>query len=85
MSKDSASSHEKFIAKYDLPFRLLVDDQTKVATQYGVWKEKSMYGRKYMGVVRSTFVINPSGKIQKIYDKVKVADHAQTVLDELDV
>ncbi|MGE4232487.1 MAG: thioredoxin-dependent thiol peroxidase [Bacteriovoracia bacterium] len=83
VSKDSVESHAKFKGKFKLPFDLLVDDQTKVAQAYGVWKEKSMYGRKYMGMERSTFVIDEKGKIQKIYSKVKVPKHIETILEDL--
>ena len=80
VSKDSVASHQKFKSKYDLPFLLLSDPESTVCELYGVWKEKSMYGRKYMGIERSTFVISPSGKIEAIYSKVKVKDHAEEVL-----
>ena len=72
ISKDSVESHVKFKSKYELPFALLADETTKVCKAYGVWQEKSLYGRKFMGVVRTTFVIDGKGVIQKIYDKVKV-------------
>ena len=83
ISKDSVESHVKFKSKYELPFALLADETTKVCKAYGVWQEKSLYGRKFMGVVRTTFVIDGKGVIQKVYDKVKVTDHAATVLKEL--
>jgi len=83
VSKDSVVSHQKFKEKYDLPFPLLSDDSGEVCEKYGVWKQKSMYGRKYMGIERSTFVIGADGKIAKIYNKVKVKDHAKTVLADL--
>ena len=83
ISKDSVASHQKFKLKYELPFTLLSDPDGKVCELYGVWKEKSMYGRKYMGIERTTVVISPQGKIEKIYSKVKVKDHAVIVLDEL--
>jgi peroxiredoxin Q/BCP len=83
VSKDSVKSHQKFKEKNSLPFALLSDPEGKVCELYGVWKQKSMYGRKYMGIERTTFVISPEGKIQKIYPKVKVADHVETVLAEI--
>lgn len=83
ISKDSAASHAKFRAKYELPFTLLVDAEGKTCEAYGVWKEKSMYGRKYMGIERSTFVIDKTGKIAKIFPKVKVKGHVDEVLEVL--
>jgi peroxiredoxin Q/BCP len=83
VSKDSVASHQKFRDKHGLPFPLLADIEGKACEAYGVWKEKSMYGRKYMGIERSTFVIGPTGKIEKIYPKVKVPGHAKAILDEL--
>ncbi|HEX2915311.1 MAG TPA: thioredoxin-dependent thiol peroxidase [Chloroflexia bacterium] len=80
ISPDSVKSHDKFIAKHDLNFPLLADEGAKVATMYGVWKEKNMYGRKYMGVERTTFLINPDGTIGKIWHKVKPKGHAEEVL-----
>ncbi len=84
ISKDSQESHVKFAKKYELPFTLLSDPDLKVIQKYGVWVEKSMYGRKYMGVERSTFIIDEKGKIKKIFRKVKVAKHAEEVLKALD-
>ena len=75
MSIDSTASHEKFIAKYDLPFPLLSDREKKIVNAYGVWVEKSMYGRKYMGAERTTFIINGRGRIAKILRKVKPTEH----------
>jgi thioredoxin-dependent peroxiredoxin len=83
VSIDSARSHAKFIEKHDLPFSLLVDEDHALVESYGVWAEKSMYGRKYMGTERSTFVIGPDGKIRAIHRKVKPAEHAATILAEL--
>ena len=80
VSPDSVKSHEKFKAKYDLPFPLIADEDHKIAEKYGVWQEKSMYGRKYMGIVRSTFIIDPEGKVAEIYSKVKVKGHVEDVL-----
>ena len=79
ISPDSVKSHQKFKTKYELPFTLLADTDHKVAEQYGVWKEKSMYGRKYMGVERTTFIIDAAGKIARIFEKVKPSGHAQEV------
>jgi len=84
VSKDSQESHRKFAEKYELPFVLLSDPDLKVIQKYGVWVEKSMYGRKYMGVERSTFIIDEKGKIKKIFRKVKVKNHIEEVLKALD-
>ena len=83
ISPDSVKSHKKFSEKYKLPFDLLADEEKKVIEKYGVWKEKSMYGRKYMGVVRTTFIIDKKGKFKKIFDKVKVEGHETEVLEAL--
>lgn len=80
VSPDSLKSHEKFIAKHELPFVLLSDEDHQLAETYGVWVEKNMYGKKYMGIERSTFVIDKEGLIQKVYRKVKVKGHAEDVL-----
>ena len=80
LSPDSAQSHQKFLKKYDLAVRLAADEDQAVATAYGVWVEKSMYGRKYMGVERSTFLIDNSGRIARSWRKVKVPGHAEEVL-----
>ncbi|MEM8551646.1 MAG: thioredoxin-dependent thiol peroxidase [Pseudomonadota bacterium] len=82
ISPDSVASHDKFKAKYDLAFALASDEGTDVAQAYGVWKEKSMYGKKYMGVERSTFLIDKDGTIVKAWRKVKVPGHAGAVLAE---
>jgi thioredoxin-dependent peroxiredoxin len=84
VSPDSEKSHEKFKTKYSLPFPLLADEGHKVCERFGVWAEKNMYGRKYFGVIRSTFIIDPEGKIAEIFHKVKVPDHSQNVLATLD-
>lgn len=84
VSPDQTNAQAKFKAKFDLPFTLLADADHKVAEAYGVWKEKSMYGKKYMGIERTTFVIDPHGKIKKIFPKVKVEGHAEQVLAALD-
>jgi peroxiredoxin Q/BCP len=75
MSPDSVESHKKFADKFKLPFRLLSDVSKETLKKYGVWQQKSMYGRKYMGVVRTTFIIDKNGKIKRIFLKVKVASH----------
>ncbi|HEY2711465.1 MAG TPA: peroxiredoxin [Chthoniobacterales bacterium] len=75
VSIDPAASHEKFIEKYQLPFPLLADPEKKIVCDYGVWVEKSMYGKKYMGTERTTFVIDPKGRIAAILRKVKPAEH----------
>jgi peroxiredoxin Q/BCP len=83
VSPDNGKSHLKFIEKFSLPFPLLSDADHTIADAYGVWVEKSMYGRKYMGMERSTFVIDPAGKLGAIYRKVKPAEHTAKVLAEL--
>ncbi|HHE55441.1 MAG TPA: thioredoxin-dependent thiol peroxidase [Caldithrix abyssi] len=83
VSKDSVERHKKFAEKYNLRFRLLSDAENNVCETYGVWGEKSMYGRKYMGINRSTFLIDPQGKIAKVYPKVKVKKHHQEVKEDL--
>jgi len=83
VSPDSAKSHTKFIEKFSLPFPLLADEDKTIANDYGVWVEKSMYGKKYMGVERSTFVIGPDGKLIAVYRKVKPAEHTAEVLAAL--
>ena len=80
ISPDSVKSHVKFKAKYELPYTLLADEDKTVLQAYDVWKEKSMYGKKYMGVERTTFVIDPAGQIAKIFTKVKPAGHAAEVM-----
>lgn len=83
VSVDSLESHLKFIGKYSLPFPLLSDESHAVVDAYGVWVEKSMYGKKYMGTERSTFVIRPDGTIKSIFRKVKPSEHVDTLLDDL--
>lgn len=80
VSIDDEKSHQKFISKYNLPFDLIADTDKKIVEKYGVWGEKSMYGRTYMGTMRKTFLIDEEGKIVKIFDKVKVSEHADEVL-----
>ena len=83
VSRDGEASHQKFKQKYDLPFTLLSDPDHKVAEAYGVWAEKSMYGRKSMGIVRSTFVIAAEGTIAKAMRGIKVPGHSDKVLEAL--
>lgn len=84
VSPDSVKSHAKFRAKFELPFLLLADTDQAVSNAYGVWQEKSMYGRQYMGVVRTTFVIDAAGDIAQVFEKVKSAGHAAAVLQALE-
>ena len=81
VSRDSMTSHEKFKAKHKFPFDLLADEEEKVCRQFDVIKEKSLYGRKFMGIERSTFLIDEAGKLRSEWRKVKVKGHAQAVLD----
>jgi len=81
VSKDSVKKHVKFRDKYELPFNLIADEDVKTISDYGVWVEKSMYGKKYMGIERATFLIDKNGKINKIWPKVKVTGHVDEVLD----
>lgn len=83
ISRDTPQKQAKFKAKYDLPFPLLCDVDAAVSEQYGVMKEKNMYGKKVMGVERSTFVIGPDGRIEHVYRKVKVDGHVENVLADL--
>ena len=83
VSPDSQRKHQNFIKKFDLPFSLLVDADTKIAEDYGVWGEKQMFGKKYMGVFRTTFVIDENGVIEKVFTKVKSAEHAAQILDAM--
>ena len=84
VSPDSEQSHRNFCAKHDLNFTLLADTDHSVCEAYGVWAEKSMYGRKYMGVLRTTFIINAEGRIEKIFEKVRTKDHYQQILEAYD-
>jgi thioredoxin-dependent peroxiredoxin len=83
ISPDKPAAQAKFKEKYDLPFSLLADEEKAAAEAYGVWREKNMYGKKVMGIVRSTFIIGPDGKIEKIYANVKAKGHAARVLEEI--
>ena len=83
VSKDSIDSHQKFKEKYSLPFPLLSDPELETAKAFGAWGEKNMYGKKTMGLIRSTFVIDEQGKIEKVYGKVDVDEHADALLTYL--
>ncbi len=83
VSPDDEKSHRKFVDKHQLNFTLLADPDKVACAKYGVWQEKSMYGRKYMGVVRTTYLIDPKGKVAQRWDKVKVADHDEAVLEAI--
>ena len=80
VSPDNAKKHVKFIEKYDLPFDLLVDEDHAISEAFGVWVEKNMYGRKYMGVARTTFLINEEGTVTEVIKKVKTKDHTAQIL-----
>ncbi len=84
VSKDTVAKHDKFKAKHDLPFTLASDEAGNVCETYGVWVEKNMYGRKYMGIERATFLIGADGAVKKIWRKVKVPGHADAVLAAAD-
>lgn len=83
ISVDDEKSHEKFINKYNLPFTLLSDPDKKVVEKYGVWVEKSMYGKKYLGTARTTFLLDETGKVIRVFEKVKPENHAQEILQIL--
>ena len=83
VSKDSAASHQKFREKYKLPFPLLMDEEGDLIKSFGAWGEKSMYGKKYMGILRCTFIVDEKGVVEKVFPKVKVAEHAQEILAHL--
>ncbi len=80
ISSDSEKSHQKFIDKFELPFDLIADEDKKIHDLYGTWVEKQMYGRKYMGTARTTFVIDENGKFSEIIEKVKTKDHTNQIL-----
>ena len=80
VSIDTVKSHEKFIVKFDLPFPLLTDPEKAIVEAYGVWVEKSMYGKKYMGVERSTFIIGPTGTLEHVLHKVKPGEHLDLIV-----
>ena len=83
ISQDTAAKHDKFIAKHDLSVRLGSDEDGKMIESYGVWVEKNMYGKKYMGIERATYLIGPNGKILEIWRKVRVKNHVEAVLTAL--
>jgi peroxiredoxin Q/BCP len=83
VSADDIKSHQNFAQKYSLPFPLLSDVEKKVISAYGVWKQKSLYGRKFMGIERTTFIINEQGKIAHVFPKVKVDEHVKDVIEKL--
>jgi peroxiredoxin Q/BCP len=83
VSKDSVTSHKKFEEKYGLPFTLLSDESTKTIEEYGAWAEKSMFGKKYMGTLRISYLIDPKGIVVRAYEKVKPANHAAEVLHDV--
>ena len=83
VSIDSPERHQKFIEKYGLPFELIADENKKIAEKYGAWQEKKLYGKTFMGIVRSTFIIDKTGVVQKIFSKVKVKGHVDEVLKTL--
>lgn len=84
VSLDPPERHLKFIEKYNLPFTLISDSEKAVVTKYGIWQEKSLYGKKFMGIVRTTFIIDKKGVIRKIFPQVKVKGHADEVLKALE-
>lgn len=83
VSVDPVKSHKKFALKYSLPFPLLADEEKKVVEQYGIWQKKQFMGREYFGIVRTTFLIDPTGKIAKIYENMKPDDHAEEILADV--
>lgn len=83
VSPDGITSHQKFIAKYNLAFHLIADTEKKILEAYGAWGEKKLYGKTYMGVLRTTFVISEDGIIEKIFEKVNTKDHTRQILSEL--
>ena len=83
VSADAVKKHAKFVTKYELPFTLLADEDKKVVELYGVWAKKKFMGREYMGILRTSFLINPTGKIAKVYEDVKPDGHAEVVLKDI--
>jgi peroxiredoxin Q/BCP len=83
ISRDEQKQHKKFVDKYQLPFTLLSDESAEVCNAYEVWQKKNMYGKEVMGIVRSTYLINPEGKVAKVYPKVNVEGHADQLLADL--
>ncbi len=84
ISPDSLNSHKRFSGKFNLPFPLIADPEKKILSNYGVWGEKKNYGRTYMGVYRTTFIIDEEGKIMKIFTKVKTKEHTKQILDAME-
>jgi peroxiredoxin Q/BCP len=85
VSPDSEKSHLKFIDKYGLKFNLIADTEKEILQGYGAWGEKSMYGKKYMGVIRTTFVIDENGVIKEVFEKVKTKEHTKQIIDTLNI
>ena len=85
VSPDSQRKHQNFIKKFGLPFSLIADTDTKIIQDYGVWGEKQMFGKKYMGVFRNTFVIDENGVIERIFTKVNSSEHAQQILESMEL
>ena len=85
VSPDSEKSHVKFIEKYGLKFNLIADTEHEILEAYGAWGEKSMYGRKYMGVIRTTYVIDENGIIEAVFEKVKTKDHTNQIIEALNI
>ncbi len=85
VSPDSVASHKKFAEKYDLKFNLIADAEKVILNAYGAWGEKSMYGKKYLGVLRSTYVIDENGVIDEVFEKVKTKDHTNQIIKVLDI
>jgi thioredoxin-dependent peroxiredoxin len=83
ISRDSVKSHKKFADKYKLPFTLLADEDKKVLNKYGVWAKKKFMGREYMGILRQSFLVDPKGKVAKVYEKVNPGTHAEEILEDL--
>ncbi len=83
ISVDAVKKHAKFVTKYELPFTLLADEEKKVVALYGVWAKKKFMGREYMGILRTSFLIDPTGKIAKVYEDVKPDGHAEEVLSDI--
>lgn len=83
VSADAIKKHAKFVSKYELPFTLLADEEKKVVELYGVWAKKKFMGREYMGILRTSFLISPDGKIAKVYEDVKPSEHALEVLKDI--
>lgn len=79
VSPDGVKSHQKFKAKYELPFTLVADEDHAICEAYGVWQEKSMYGKKYWGAARTTFIIGPDGRVRHVFEKVKPENHPDEV------